>query len=153
MKRLMFPVLILVLVAPAAAQTEPPGEGPHPVRAAARAAVIEFLDLDSSQIDAWDTLWLDHRDAEQPLRQQASEIQERIEEIFTGGEPDPTDLGLLMIERRDIAEALTDIHLIYNEGFAALLDEEQSGRLRQIRTADRIKRFIPAFEAFELVRR
>ena len=153
MKRLFLPILLLAMVAPAAAQFDEPGDLSHPVMDAARHAVINFLDLGPDQVDAWDVLWADHRAAEQPLRQSIADIQALIEDIFASGAPDPTELGLLMIERRDLGEALIDVHVIYVEGFEALLDEEQAHRLREIRIANRIQSWIPAFKAFELVKR
>jgi hypothetical protein len=153
MKRLFLPILMLVLVAPAAAQFDDSEELSHPAMIAARHAVINFLDLEPAQVEAWDLLWDDHRAAEIPLREQIADVQTVIDELFAGGEPDPTELGLLMIERRDLGEALIDVHLVYIEGFQALLDETQSDRLREIRVAERIQRWIPAFTAFDLVKR
>ncbi len=153
MKRLFLPILMLVLVAPAAAQFDDPGELAHPAMDAARHAVINFLDLEPAQVEAWDLLWADHRAAEVPLREQIADVQSAIEDIFSGGAPDPTELGLLMIERRDLGEALIDVHLIYIEGFRTLLNEIQSDRLHEIRVAEKIQRWIPAFTAFDLVKR
>jgi hypothetical protein len=76
-----------------------------------------------------------------------------IDDLFAAGVPDPAELGLLVIERHDLGEDLLDVHRIYVEGFQMLLDDEQTGRLHQIRVADKIQRWIPAFKAFELVRR
>jgi hypothetical protein len=153
MKRLLLAILLLAVAAPALAQTEPPGEEPHPAMGAARHAIANFLDLDPDQVAAWDLLWADHRTAEQPLRRQIADVQAAIDDLFAAGVPDPTDLGLLVIERHDLGEALVDVHVIYVEGFHGLLDDEQMRRLEQIRLADRIQPWIPAFKAFELVRR
>jgi hypothetical protein len=153
MKRLFLPILLLALAMPAAAQEEPPEQGPHPIMNGARHLVIEFLDLDADQATAWEVLWADHRAAEEPIRQQIADVQSMIEDLFAGGAPDPAELGLLMIDRRALGEALADVHIVYVEGFEFLLDEEQARRLREIRIAERIQGFIPAFKAFELVRR
>lgn len=153
MKRLLLAILLLAVAAPALAQTEPPEEGPHPAMDAARHAIANFLDLDPDQVAAWDLLWADHRAAEQPLRQQIGDVQAAIDDLFAAGLPDPAELGLLVIERHDLGEALVDVHVIYVEGFHDLLDDAQMRRLEQIRLADRIQRWIPAFKAFELVRR
>ncbi len=153
MKRLFLPILLLALAMPAAAQEKPPEEDPGPIVNGARHLVIEFLRLDAEQADAWEVLWTDHRAAEEPLRQQIADVQAMIEDLFAAGAPDPTELGLLMIDRRALGEALADVHVVYVEGFELLLDEEQARRLREIRVADRIQNFIPAFKAFDLVRR
>lgn len=153
MKRLLLAILLLAVAAPVLAQTEPPGEEPHPAMGAARHAIANFLDLDPDQVAAWDLLWADHRAAEQPLRRQIADVQAAIDDLFAAGVPDPAALGLLVIERHDLGEALVDVHVIYVEGFHGLLDDEQMRRLEQIRLADRIQPWIPAFKAFELVRR
>lgn len=153
MKRLFLPLLLLALAMPAAAQEKPPEDEPGPIINGARQLVIEFLRLDEDQTGAWEVLWSDHRAAEEPLRRQISDVQAMIEDLFAAGSPDPTELGLLMIDRRALGEALADVHVVYVESFELLLDEDQTRRLREIRVADRIQNFIPAFKAFDLVRR
>jgi len=153
MRRLLFTVLMLALAAPAIAQIDPLGGEPHPAMDAAHHAVINFLQLDPDQVDAWDVLWADHRASEEPLIQQIADIQALIDDLFATGAPDPAELGLLVIERHDLGEELVDVHRVYLQGFQDLLDEEQLRRLEQIRTAERIQRWIPAFTAFDLVRR
>ena len=153
MKRMLLSALILAVAVPVAAQIQEPSDLTHPAMDAAHHAVANFLALDQNQVESWDILWADHRAAEEPLRQQIADVQTLIEDLFASGAPDPTELGLLMIERRDLGEALIDVHVIYVEDFQALLDEEQAGRLREIRIADKIQRWIPAFKAFELVKR
>jgi len=152
MKRLILPLLLIAAAIPAAAQ-DVPGEEPGPVVLGARHMVIEFLELDEFQIDAWDILWEDHLLAEEPIKEQIVEVQAAIEDQFAGGAPDPETLGLLMIDRRALGEDLIAVHVFYVEGFQALLDEEQAQRLHQIRIAERIAKFVPAFKVFELVRR
>lgn len=153
MKRLYLSVLLLALAMPAVAQEKPPEQEPGPIMNGAQHMVIEFLDLDAEQAAAWEVLWTDHRIAEEPIRRQIADVQAMIEDLFATGAPDPEELGLLMIERRYLGEALADVHRVYIEGFELLLDDEQAQRLRQIRIAEKIQGFIPAFKAFELVKR
>ena len=153
MKRMFLPILLLALAMPAAAQEKPPEQEPGPIMIGAQHMVIEFLKLDDDQAAAWEILWADHRAAEEPIRQQIADVQTMIEDLFAAGTADPTELGVLMIERRYLGESLADVHRVYVEDFEFLPDEGQARRLRQIRTAERIQGFIPAFKAFELVRR
>ena len=153
MKRLLLSVLMLAVAAPVAAQIDPPGDDPHPVADAARHMVINYLELDPDQIAAWDVLWADHRAAEELLRPQIADVQALIDDLFAAGVPDPTELGLLVIERHDLGEALIDVHVIYVEGFEQLLNDDQADRLHQLRVAERIQKFIPAFRGYDLVRR
>ena len=153
MKRLVLSMMMLALTAPLMAQEKPSETEPGPIMDGARQLVVEFLELDTDQIAAWEVLWADHRSAEEPLHQQIADVQAMIDDLFAGGDPDPTELGLLMIDRRDLGEALIDVHVVYLEGFEFLLDEEQARRLREIRIAERIQGFIPAFKLFDLVKR
>ena len=153
MKRVFFAILLLALAIPVAAQDDPPEGEFGPIANGAHRLVIEFLQLDEYQIEAWDVIWTDHREAEEPIKQQIADVQQAIEDIFAAGSPDPAELGLLMIDRRVLGEALKDVHVVYAEGFQFLLDEEQAQRLHQLRVADRIQGFIPAFKLFELIRR
>jgi len=150
---MLLSALILVLAAPLAAQIEEPDDLMPPAMDAAHNAVVNFLALRPDQVEAWDVLWADHRAAEEPLRQQISDVQSLIDGLFAAGVPDASELGLLVIERHDLGEALIDVHVTYLEGFQSLLDEEQARRVREIRVAERIQRWIPAFTAFDLVRR
>lgn len=146
MRRLLVGVIVLALAIPAAAQ-----EGPMIDHA--QDAIIAFLDLTPDQVSDWGVLWEDHLAAEGPIVEAIAAVQAEIEALFEAGDPDPAELGLLVIERRDLGEELIAIHQVYVTGFEALLTEDQAGKLHAIRTADRIKAFIPAFKAFDLVRR
>ena len=153
MYRLLLSLLLAAFAFPAAAQDHVGADDFGPIADGARHLVIELLELDEAQAAAWQALWADHRTAEQPIVQQIKDVQTLIEDEFASGSPDPTTLGLLMIDRRALGEALQDVHVVYVDGFEQLLDEEQARRLRDVRVAERIQKFIPAFQAFELVRR
>jgi hypothetical protein len=149
MKKWLFAVMVLCVVAPLAAQEmEPP-----PIVEAAHNRVAAFLQLSDEQIAGWDVIYQIHRDAEQPLKDEAAAVQAEIDALFEAGEPDPAALGELVIQRRDLGEALFEVHLVYHEDFIALLDETQTRRLRFIARADDVQQIIPAFKLFELIPR
>lgn len=138
MKQLGIALVALAMVAPAFAQ-----DGPH--AAPARDAIIEFLSLDADQVAAWDQLVADRDAAAEPVRQSIADVEAELRDLWAAGDPDATEVGLLVIERRSLGEQLADIHAIYVTGFEALLDEEQAGKLGFIRRADRAQPLIPAF--------
>jgi len=148
MKKLLIVLFALAVVVPVAAQ-----EGPPPIVEAAHNGVAAFLHLTDEQIVDWDEIYQIHRDAEQPLKEDIRAVQTEIDALFEAGDPDPATVGGLMIERRELGEALLEVHVIYHEDFVALLDESQVRRLRFIARADDVQKFIPAFKLFELVRR
>ncbi len=149
MKKFLIAVIALCLVAPLGAQEmEPP-----PIVEAAHNRVAAFLQLSEQQIADWDVIYKIHRDAEQPLKDEIAAIQKEIDDLFEAGEPDAAVLGELVIDRRELGEALFAVHLVYHEDFVALLDETQARRLRFIARADDVQQIIPAFKLFELIPR
>ncbi len=146
MKRLLIGLIALAIVMPVAAQETPLGE-------AAKNGIIHYLSLTPDQVVAWDQLIEEFEADAQPLREAIAEIQAQIDELFAGGDPDPEELGELVIQRRDLVEQLAQVRVDYVEGFEALLDEEQFKRLRLIRRADRVEPLIPAFRIYGLLPR
>jgi hypothetical protein len=147
MKKILIAVIALCVVAPLAAQEmEPP-----PIVEAAHNRVAAFLQLNDEQIVAWDAIYQIHRDAEQPLQDEAAAVQAEIDALFEVGDPDPAEVGELVIQRHELGEALMAVHLVYHEDFVALLDETQVKRLNFIVRADDVQQFIPAFKLFELI--
>lgn len=148
MKRLLFALALVACAMPSVAQEGPP---PGPFVDEAFRGVAAFLQLDEAQVDAWTVLIEDRQAASQPLHEQAAAIQAELEELFATPEPDPTVVGELVLERRDIGEELSLIHQLYVAGFEALLDETQTGRLGFIRRAAKARPVIPAFERMGLL--
>ena len=101
MKKLLIVLFALAVVAPVAAQEEPP-----PIVEASHNAVVAFLQLTDEQIVVWDEIYQIHRDAEQPLKEDIRAVQDEIDALFEAGDPDPAAVGALFIERRVLGEAL-----------------------------------------------
>ncbi len=151
MKKALIFLCALVVVSPVLAQE--PGDEPPPIVEASHNAVVAFLELTAEQEAAWDEMYQIHRDAEQPIQEDIREVQEAIDALFEAGDPDPEEVGELFIERRELGEALIEVHVVYHEDFVAMLDESQVRRLGFIARADDVQRIIPAFKLFELIRR
>lgn len=149
MKRFLIALIAIAIVAPVVAQEmEPP-----PIVEAAHNRVVAFLQLSDEQVVAWDEMYIQHRIAEQPLKEEIAEVQDELDALFDTGDPDPGEVGALTIERRALGEELLEVHLIYHESFVALLDDTQIRRLRFIARADDVQQIIPSFKLFELIRR
>ena len=148
MKKVLFALVAMAIVAPAVAQ-----EGPPPIVEASHNAVVAFLKLTPEQVTAWDEVYRIHRDEEQLIKEDIAEVQKAIDVRFEGGDPDPAEVGALFIKRREFGEALIEVHVVYHEAFVAMLDVRQTHRLGFIARADDVQRIIPAFKLFELIRR
>ncbi len=146
MKRLLIGLMVLAAALPVMAQEGPIGEG-------AQEIVIRYLELTPDQVAAWDQLVADFEAEAQPLRAAIEEVQAQIEELFAGGDPDPFELGELVIERRGLVDQLAAVRETYIFGFEALLDEQQAKKLNLIRRADRVEPLIPAFRVYGLLPR
>ena len=149
MKKVLFALFALAIVAPAVAQED----GPPPIVEASHNAVVAFLKLTPEQVTAWDEVYRIHRDEEQLIKEDLAEVQEAIEVLFEAGDPDPAEVGARFIERRVLGEDLIEVHVVYHEDFVALLEENQIRKLHFIARADDVQRIIPAFKLFELIRR
>lgn len=147
MKKTLITLIAIVAVSPIFAEEAPP------IVEAAHNQVVRFLDLSEEQVLAWHEIYQIHRQEEQPLKEEIAFIQGLIEDLFEAGDPDPYELGELMIDRRELGEALIEVHVVYHEAFVAMLDEVQVRRLRFIARADDVQNTIPAFKLFELIRR
>jgi Heavy-metal resistance len=151
MKKLLIVLFALAVVSPVLAQE--PEAGPPPIVEASHNAVVAFLKLTPEQVDAWHVIYQIHREKEQPLQQGIAEVQAEIDALFEAGDPDPAEVGLLFIERRDLGGELLEVHLVYHEDFVLILNDAQTRRLRFIARADDVQKFIPAFKLFELIPR
>ncbi len=152
MKKVLIVLFALAVVSPVFAQEGPP-EGPPPIAVAAHNQVIAFLDLDETQVIAWDEIYIIHRNAEQPVKEELQILEVELKEMIDAGDPDPATVGELVLEIASLRATLWEILVIYHEDFMALLDEDQTRRLGFIARADRVQPIIPAFKLFELIRR
>jgi len=148
MKRILIALIAVAFVTPVFAQEEPP-----PIVEASHNAVVVFLRLSPEQVEAWYVIYQIHREKEQPLQEKIAEVQVEIDALLETVDPDPAEVGALFITRRDLAEQLLEVHLVYHEDFVLLLDENQTRKLRFMARADDAQKFIPAFKLFELIPR
>ncbi|MFV2071961.1 MAG: periplasmic heavy metal sensor [Thermoanaerobaculales bacterium] len=146
MKRLLVGLIVLAVAIPAVAQESHLGD-------AAKNGIVNFLQLTPDQVATWDQLLEDRQIAAEPLREAIAQVQAEIEALFASGDPDPAELGSLVIDRHDLGEDLAQVRRDYVDGFEAMLDEQQAGKLGFIRRADRVQPLIPAFRLFGLLPR
>jgi Spy/CpxP family protein refolding chaperone len=152
MKKVLIVLFALAVVSPVLAQEGPP-EGPPPIAVAAHNQVALFLELTEDQVAAWDEMYIIHRDAEQPVKEEMRIQEAELKEMIEAGDPDPTTVGELVLLIADLRAELGEIHMTYHEDFMALLDEDQARRLGFVNRADKAQKIIPAFKLFELIRR
>ncbi len=156
MKKWFVVLIALAVVSPVLAQdrsSDDPPEGPPPAIRAAHNQVVRFLELTEDQVGAWDEMVLAHHEAEQMIREDIAVVEQTLRDLLEDDDPDVEAVGELFLERHALGQEIAEVHSTYHEGFVALLDEEQQGRLGFVKRADDVQPIIPAFKAFELIPR
>jgi hypothetical protein len=148
-----FAIALLALSAPAMAQGGPvPGEMEDPcLPGAARQIITDFLELDEDQVMQWDELIADRDAAAQPLREMLAATQAEIEVLLGQDDPDPYEVGDLVILRHDLGSELAAVQRTYVEGFETLLSEEQLDRYHFIRRAEQAQPLFVPFRIMDLL--
>jgi len=127
----------------------PPFDGCLP--GAAQHVIADFLDLTDDQLAAWDVLIAQRDQAAGPLRDAIAAVQQQLDDLLAGEDPDPLAVGELVIQRHDIGEELADVHLAYVAGFEGLLDAGQFAQYGFLRRAERAEPLFPAFRVLGLL--
>lgn len=146
-------VTALASALPSAAQAPPGTAGTEDLclPGAAQHRVAVFLELTDDQVAAWDVLIDDLESAASPVRDAIAAIQQQLDDLLAGSDPDPILVGGLVIQRHDLGQQLADIERSYVEGFESVLDDSQLGRYRFIRRAERAEPLFPAFRMLALL--
>ena len=118
---------------------------------AAQRVIAQFLQLTDDQVAAWDGLIADRNAAAEPLTNEIAAVDADLQALLAGEDPDPFEVGNLVILRRDLAEQLAEVHRTYVEGFETLLTEDQHGQYHFIRRAERAEPLFPAFRTIGLL--
>lgn len=156
MSRALLAAALATMVAvavPSAAQA-PPGPTPGDdlcLPGAAQNVVVRFLELSADQVAQWDLLIDEREQAAAPLRGAIAAVQQQLDDLLAGEDPDPAAVGELVIERHDLGEQLADVQRTYVAGFEALLDEEQLAQYRFLQRAERAEPLFPAFRMVNLL--
>ena len=146
-------VTALAVASPSAAQA-PPGPVENEelcLPGAAQRQIARYLELTDDQIAAWDVLIDERESAAAPVRDAIAGIQQQLDDLLAGNDPDPMLVGDLVIQRHDLGQQLADFERSYVEGFENLLDDTQLGRYRFIRRAERAEPLFPAFRMLALL--
>jgi hypothetical protein len=145
---------VVALAAPLLAQEIPLSsdtEDPGCIAEHAQSRIAAFLQLTPEQLDEWNLLIEDRQLAAEPLWTAIAQVQQDIEDLLNNPDPDPTELGDLVIMRHELGLQLAEVQRIYVEGFVDLLSDDQHGQYHFIRQAERAQPLIPAFRVMDLL--
>jgi hypothetical protein len=141
---------LMSLALPVLAQG-PQGPGPDD-RVPPQEKVAGFLELSEEQVGNWQALLEDRDSALVPLHEEIAAESQALGDLLAGEDPDPTEVGELVISIHDLRGEVKDVHMTYATGFDELLEEEQAQRLEFIRRANHVQPLLPAFKAMGLIR-
>lgn len=149
MRKALMLGVCLVLATPLFAQPAPPPAGPDGDQA--RAVVVRFLQLTQEQADQWQLL-LDARKGQvQPLREQLAGVEAAVKDLLSQDQPDPAQVGALVIQAKGLHEQIAAADQAYLDGFEAMLTQDQAQRLNGLRRAAQVQPILPAFRVFGLL--
>ena len=126
---------------------------PAPCRARAFKIVSRALRLDKEQREQWRDLLTERHDAVAPSRERLHQVQTEIKDLLAIPDPDPAQLGELMLEAKQLREEIARTNQDYRESFESMLDEQQLRRLEGMRKANEVAPLLPAFRHTGLVAR
>ena len=145
MRKAILAVVLLALAVPVLAQPAP-GDVPRPKEVVAR-----ILALTPEQVTQWEGLLDTLQATVSPLAEQLRGVEQQLHGLLQTPDPDPTQVGTLVLQGRDLREQIGEARGTYLEAFEAILTDEQKGKLGFVRRADHIQPALPAFRLFGLL--
>jgi len=127
------------------------GEPAPPEVPKAKQVVVRYLQLSADQVGAWDQLLANRADALEPLRLDLGQVERALQELLGGEQPDPLQVGELVLAGKSLREQMGAIHRDYVTEFEALLGAEQKQKLGALRRAEQLVPLFPPFQLFGLL--
>ena len=145
MRKAILAVVLLALALPVLAQ-QGPADVPRP-----REVVARILALTPEQVTQWEGLLDTLQATVGPLAEQLRGVEQQLHGLLQTPDPDPAQIGALVLQGKDLREQIQDARATYVDAFEAMLSEEQKGKLGFVRRADKIQPAIPAFRVLGLL--
>jgi|GEM_PF-954001 len=134
-----------VLAAPDPAGSRGAGEAPEtysPIQ-----IVTEVLGLSDAQAQTLAQILAARAESTRPLAEQIQQHEQQISTLLGGNLPDPTQLGRLLIETRQLQSQVQTIAAASASQFVSVLSDPQKQTLGHIRQASQVCPVVPAFAA------
>jgi len=145
MRKAILAIVLLALAVPVLAQ-EDPGDVPRP-----KEVVTRVLALTPEQVTEWEGMLDTLHATVEPLATQLRDVEEQLKTLLAEPNPDPTQVGTLVLQGKGLRDQIRDAREAYLDAFEAMLTVGQKGKLGFVRRADRIQPAIPAFRLFGLL--
>jgi Spy/CpxP family protein refolding chaperone len=109
--------------------------------------VTQVLGLSDAQAQTLAQILAARAESTRPLAEQIEQHEQQISTLLGGNHPDPTQLGRLLIETRQLQTQVQTIAAASASQFVSVLSDPQKQTLGQIRQASQVCPVVPAFAA------
>lgn len=105
--------------------------GPHLER------LSQELDLTEDQQADWQKALSAHRESLRPIFDQLQQLHGQIDTLLQSDDPDPAEVGLLVIEQHDLRSAMGEAQELLEAELAGLLTPDQLSRWEEMKQEGR----------------
>jgi len=119
---------------------------PTPLR-----VVANFLDLTEEQAQTLVDIRTTARELSTPLVQEIVPQKAALKELLGSEEPDPAEVGALVISIRELEREVAEIQRAAAEEFRSVLTEEQLQKYMAVNRSQPLCKIAPAFKALNLI--
>ncbi len=119
---------------------------PNPVEVVAR-----YLNLSEEQVELWLGILDDFRISQNELINQIRPLEENLRNLLNSGNPEPQEVGNLVIKIDLLRKEMKENEEIYRDNFKALLNEEQLEKYVLLKSAFKLAPLFPAFQETRLI--
>ncbi|MBI4464704.1 MAG: Spy/CpxP family protein refolding chaperone, partial [Acidobacteria bacterium] len=116
-------------------------------------ALKAILDLTDQQLQQLTDLRQAHLERVRELRTQIPDLGQQMRELLQSPNPDPTQLGTLMLQGRNLRQQIQDATTAYRDSALGVLTETQKQKVAQIQEALRLAPQAGPLAAFGLIER
>ncbi len=113
--------------------------------------VVRALKLDEFQVETSIQLLIARRQAVLPLAREIAVREQALKELIGSDAPNPAEIGVLVLQIRELKRGIASHHQTFLEAFVGQLDEDQHERLARINLAAEIQPVLPAFKKLGLI--
>ena len=138
--------LLLGGIGAASAQMGPPGDGPDPVRLAAR-----FLNLSDGQLEQWGDILRRRQGAVQPIAGEIQRLERELHRLLSTDAPDPAAVGQVVIRTSELRRQIQEIVQASGAELLATLGDEQISLVDEVAEAAPLVPAVHSFQALALI--
>jgi hypothetical protein len=111
--------------------------------------VVQFLQLQPSQLPIFGQLLQARQTAVTPLFQGIAQREQQLEALVSSG-GNPAQIGVLVLQIHALQQQIVQTQQVFLANLASLLDQGQQQRLAAVAMATQLQPVVPAFQVLQL---